>query len=89
MSAIMGGTTEERVRMILEHVVGIPAKARVASMPLDEIAPMDSLSLAELAAALDEEFAVEVPGEQLTTALSVPELVALIDELRRLAAPPS
>ena len=85
----MDGTTEARIRVILERVVGIPAKARVASMPLDEIAPMDSLSLAELGAALDEEFAVEVPGEQLTTALSVPELVALVDELRRPVAPPS
>jgi acyl carrier protein len=85
----MDGTTEERVRVILERGVGIPAKARVASAPLDEIAPLDSLSLAELGAALDEEFAVEVPGEQLTTALSVPELVALIDELRRPVAPPS
>ena len=85
----MHGTTEERVRGLLERVVGIPAKARVASARLDEIALLDSLSLAELGAALDEEFAVEVPGEKLTTALSVPALVALIDELLRTAAPPS
>jgi acyl carrier protein len=85
----MDGKTEERVRVILERVVGIPAKARVASARLDEIAPLDSLSLAELAAALDEEFAVEVPGEKLTTALSVPALVALIDALLRTAVPPS
>ena len=85
----MNGTIEERVRGVLERVLRLPAKAAVASAPLDEIAPVDSLSLAELAAALDEEFAVEVPGERLTTYLSVPALVALIDELLRTAVPPS
>lgn len=85
----MSGTTEERVRGVLERVLRVPANAAVASAPLDEIAPVDSLSLAELAAALDEEFEVEVPGEILTTALSVPAIVALIDELLRITAPPS
>jgi acyl carrier protein len=85
----MHGTTEERVRGVLERVLRVPATAAVASARLDEIAPVDSLSLAELAAALDEEFAVEVPGEKLTTALSVPALVALIDALLRIAVPPS
>jgi acyl carrier protein len=83
---MMDGTTEKRVRVLLEHVVGIPADAVVTSAPLDEIVPMDSLSLAELAAALDEEFQVEVPADELTTTLSVPALVALVDGLLRAAA---
>ncbi len=81
----MTGTTTERVRSVLERVLQVRASALESSARLDEMAAVDSLSLAELAAALDEEFAIEVAGERLTTGLSVPQVVALVEEALRTA----
>jgi acyl carrier protein len=82
----MSDGMQERVREVLERILGVPRESAVDSARLDELAPLDSLSLAELASALDQEFSIEVPGENLTTSLSVAELTALVDEARSAAA---
>jgi acyl carrier protein len=72
----------QRVRTVLDAVLGVPADTIAGDERLDELAPLDSLSLAELASALDREFGVLVPGEEMTTSLRVSELVALVAAAR-------
>ena len=80
----MQASTDERVKRVLMDVLSVPASMLARRARLDEIAAVDSLSLAEVAAALDEEFAIEVAGDEMTTGLSVPDIVALVeDALRR------
>lgn len=74
--------TGRRLRAVLDALLGVPASALSGDERLDELAPIDSLSLAELAAALDREFGVVVPGEELTSALRVAELEDLLVLLR-------
>lgn len=82
----MDPTTRGRLGAVLEAVLGVAPEAIDPAARLDELAPLDSLSLAELASALDREFEIEVPGEELSTALSVAELEALIEQTRRNSA---
>ena len=76
-----GDDTRRRVRAVLDAVLGVPSPEISGNERLDELAPLDSLSLAELASALDREFGVVIPGEELTTALRVIELEALVAEI--------
>lgn len=76
------GSTEERLFAVLHEVLGVPHDALTATARLDEIAPLDSLSLAELASAIDEEFDIQLPGEELTTSLAIGELTAIVDAAR-------
>jgi len=73
-----GASIDERLVAVLEETLGVPREALHANARLDEVAPLDSLSLAELAAALDDAFGIQVPGEELTTSLSVAELRAIV-----------
>lgn len=75
-------SVEERLLGVLRDVFGIALDSLGATARLDEIAPLDSLSLAELASALDREFDVEVPGEEFTTSLSFGELVGIVRAAR-------
>jgi acyl carrier protein len=74
---------DERLASVLEEALGVPRDAFTADARLDEVAPLDSLSLAELAAALDREFDIQVPGEELTTSLSVADLRTIVEAARR------
>jgi acyl carrier protein len=76
------GDTGRRLRAVLDALLGVPAADVSGAERLDELAPIDSLSLAELAAALDREFGVVVPGEALTAALRVADLEELLTALR-------
>ncbi len=77
------GSIDKRLGAVVSEVLGVPRDALHAAARLDELAPLDSLSLAELAAALDREFDVQVPGEELHTALSLAELQAVVEAARR------
>jgi len=83
----MGRTTLERLGSVLEAVLRIPRTSVVPAACLDELAPLDSLSLAELASALDLEFEIQVPGEDLRTSLTVSQLAALIEASPRTGKP--
>jgi len=83
----MSVESRDRLWSVLEAVLGVPKESITGSARLDELAPLDSLSLAELASALDREFAVLVPGEELTTSLLVAELEAIVEEARLAATP--
>jgi acyl carrier protein len=60
-------------------VLRIPHPSVRPASCLSDLAPIDSLSLAELASAIDAEFRIQLPGEDLTTTVTVLELVGMID----------
>ena len=76
-------TTLERVQSVVANVLRVPAEKVTPTAVLSEIAALDSLSLAEIAAALDEEFRIYVPSDDLTLVQSVRDLAALVERLPR------
>lgn len=83
-------TTPERVRKVVAEVLRVPASAIDADARIEELGETDSLTLAEIATALDAEFAIHVPSDDLGDARSVGDLVRLVDRLAAgCAAPPA
>jgi acyl carrier protein len=76
-------STLERVRQVVASVLRVPAPSVEPTARLVDLAELDSLSLAEIAAALDEEFAVRVPGDDLTAVQTVAELAAVVERAPR------
>jgi acyl carrier protein len=76
-------TTLERVQSVVASVLRVPAEKVTPTAVLSEIAALDSLSLAEIAAAHDEEFRIYVPSDDLTVVQSVRDLAALVERLPR------
>lgn len=73
----------ERTIGIVAAVLRIPRAGIGSGSRLDAIAPLDSLSLAEIASALDDEFGIRLPGEDLVGTMAVGELAALVDRAPR------
>jgi acyl carrier protein len=75
-------TTLERVRKVVGEVMRVPAENLDVQARIEDLGETDSLTLAEIATALDAEFMVRVPSEAMVDARSVGDLVALIERLR-------
>lgn len=73
----------ERTRAVVSSVLRVPLDRVEPAAALGEIAVLDSLSLAEVASALDDEFGVRLPSENLTITLSVQELAELVERAPR------
>lgn len=76
-------TTLDRVTKVVADVLRVPEERLTPSMRIEDIGETDSLTLAEIATALDAEFGVRVPSEGLIDARSVAELEALIERCLR------
>jgi len=68
----------EKTREIVARVLRVPAASLTPDGPIGEAVAMDSLSLAEIASALDDEFGVRVPGDDLAASMSLRDLAALV-----------
>ena len=62
----------------MARVLRVPEDSLAADGPIGEAVAMDSLSLAEIASALDDEFGIRIPGDDLTAAMSLRELSDLV-----------
>ena len=71
-------STLERVRQVVASVLRVPPASVTPTVRLADLAELDSLSLAEIASALDEEFEIRVPADDLTTVQTVDELAAVV-----------
>lgn len=68
----------EKTLAIVAAVLHVPLETVAPGAALADLGPLDSLSLAEIASALDDEFEVRLPSEDLATTLSVRDLAALV-----------
>lgn len=68
------------VQQILACVLHLPIDSIDPTAALDELAPVDSLVLAELAAGLHEAFSVSIPADRLRANLSVEELEQVVQD---------
>lgn len=73
----------EKTREIVAQVLGISPERIAPDAPLAEVATLDSLSLAEIAAALDDAFAVRLPSDDLAEARTARELAELVERAPR------
>jgi acyl carrier protein len=72
-------STLERVQRVVASVLHVAPERVVPAALLSDLAALDSLSLAEIAAGLDDEFTTHVPSDDLTTVLSVADLVRVVE----------
>lgn len=73
----------EKTRTVVATVLGLRPDQANTDAALSTIATLDSLSLAEIASALDDEFAIRLPSEDLTTELSIRDLAQLVERAPR------
>lgn len=69
----------DRTRMLVAEVLRIPPERIELETALGEIAQLDSLSLVEIASALDEAFDIRVPSDDLGSAQSLKDIVAIVE----------
>ena len=72
-------TTLERVQQVVAAALRVPIEKLAPTALLYQVAELDSLTLAEIAAALDDEFRIRLPNDGLTNAHSIADLAALVD----------
>jgi len=72
--------TLERVRQIVAATLRVPVDRVQPNALLYQLAELDSLTLAEIAAALDDEFHTRLPSDGLSNAHSIADLVKLVEE---------
>ncbi|TMA82169.1 MAG: acyl carrier protein [Deltaproteobacteria bacterium] len=76
-------TILERVQHVVAAVLHVPLRTVTPAALLSEITALDSLSLAEIAAALDEEFRIRVPSDDLTAVQTIDDLATLVERAPR------
>lgn len=75
----MTATTADRVRRVIQERLAVDEAPDVAHLFNDLGA--DSLDAVELVMALEEEFGIEIPNEDMETLGTVGEAVALVERL--------
>ena len=73
----------ERTRMVVAGVLRVSPAELEPDSPLSEVTTLDSLSLAEIASALDDTFGVRLPSAELGEVLSVRDLAELVERSPR------
>lgn len=73
----------EKTKAVVASILRIPADGLSLDGPLGEAVTLDSLSLAEIASALDDEFGVRLPSEHLTATMSLRDLAELVGRAPR------
>ena len=75
------GELVQRVREVVARVLAVDAGAVDPAKRIDQIAEIDSLSLAEIASGLDDAFGIRISTEALVEATTVGDLIAVVDGL--------
>lgn len=70
--------TLERVQKIVASVLGVPVEQVQPHAPLYQVAELDSMHLAEIAAALDDEFAIRISDDDLGAAQTIEDLARIV-----------
>jgi acyl carrier protein len=73
----------EQVRRTVAQALHIDETGVSRESRLSDLADLDSLSLVEIATALDDDFGVRLPGDSLVDALTVADLIGLVERAPR------
>lgn len=73
----------ERTLGVVAGVLRVPVEELAPDSPLAEVTTLDSLSLAEIASALDDAFGVRLPSADLGEVRSVRDLADLVERSPR------
>ncbi len=76
-------TDAEKICATIAIALGLPVEDVRPESRLADLAELDSLSLVEIATAIDNDFQVRLPGEALTEMLSVNEVLRMIEHAPR------
>lgn len=74
--------TLELVKKVVGEVMRVPEGTIDVTARIEDLGESDSLTLAEIATALEMELGVRVPSEAMVEARSIADLVALCDRLK-------
>ena len=76
-------TAPDNVRRAVSAAFQVDLAEVTLESRLSDLAELDSLSLVEVATALDDDFAIRLPSDALVDALSVGDLVELVERAPR------
>jgi acyl carrier protein len=71
----------ERIRDLVAEVLRVDPKEVTPDRPFDELAETDSLTLAEIATALDVDFSIHIETPKISGARTVSDLVNLVEQV--------
>ncbi|HOX55179.1 MAG: acyl carrier protein [Candidatus Omnitrophica bacterium] len=71
---------EEKIKRIIINQLGVKMADLVPEAQLENDLSMDSLDAVELVMALEEEFEIEIPDEDMESLLTVGDIINYIDK---------
>jgi acyl carrier protein len=69
------------VKEVLSVVIDVPLEEIMDDASMDELEAWDSLAQMNLVIALEEEFEITIPDEEVGTMLSLPLILSLLNEI--------
>ena len=77
----MMDNTEQRIKQVMADVFDMPAETILENVSLDNLEGWDSLKHLDLVVALEEEFEITIPVEEVGNLISFKLIVVIIKEL--------
>lgn len=71
----------QQIKEVLSAVIDVPLEEIVDDASMDELEAWDSLAQMNLVIALEEEFDITIPDEEVGTMLSLPLIHSLLNEI--------
>ena len=71
----------ERIKEVLSAVIDVPIEQISDKASMDDIESWDSLAQMNLVIALEDEFQLVIPDEEVGTLISIPWILSLINEI--------
>lgn len=71
----------QQIKEVLSAVIDVPLEEIMDDASMDELEAWDSLAQMNLVIALEEEFDITIPDEEVGTMLSLPLIHSLLNEI--------
>ncbi len=75
--------TFDKIKDVMVDTLSVEADKIMLESKLDEDLGIDSLDAVELSMALEEEFGIKIPDDELPNLKKVSDIVALVDKLNK------
>lgn len=71
----------KHVKEVLSAIIDVPVEQILDGASMDDLESWDSLAQMNLVIALEEEFGITIPDDEVGTMLSLPLIMSLLNEL--------